>query len=450
MWIGQLRRTTKQQAQALGCLTALIGVLVLFSDLFQSGRIWAEEGRLFLSALIRHGQNASQPWLYLHSGHWDLWTTMIAALAYHNPASAPLIFSWGSIPPYLITAWSMLEFQQSFRKQAQPTWSLAVVEGLLSILILTFAGGPEILFNTTNTQWILCVYVSMRMSTYCLSDQKSAPKMGHIALDALAVVSSFASAVLVPIQLVMLLLIRQLHQIQRWNDLSKWTGLICGFAIQALTTVLNPAATGSNREPEPLMALQGFMVQGLSGLLLPETQLRHILAWPSAAQVWLGVSAIAAVTCLVIELMIRCHQSRGNQLHAITIRSMVYSIMIAAFVYCQGSIGAKSSLLIPGVGLRYFAPERIVLAWLFFTIASRLSGYVNEPQERLSKLLGWVLCLMIVVSGSGYFNKAQLSYLGIKNSACSMAMKKSFNAIGNQWPRGKELAICPEGWSIDP
>lgn len=150
MWIRQLCRQCNQHAEALGCLIGLIGVLV-FGDLFHAGRIWAEEGRLFLSALIQHSEDASHPWLYLHSGHWDLWTTIIAALAYQNPSSSPLIFSWGSIPPYLITAWSMLKFQHAFRQQKETHWLLATLSGLLAILILAFAGDQKF-YSTPQTR----------------------------------------------------------------------------------------------------------------------------------------------------------------------------------------------------------------------------------------------------------------------------------------------------------
>lgn len=393
--------------------------------------------------MIDYSHGIASNWLYLHSGHWDLWTTLVASLAFTNPNGAPLIFSWGSLPPYVLTSWSMTTYLQT-QEQPRTKW-IPWIQGGLSMIVLVFAGGPEIAFNTTNTQWILCIYVAFRLAH--LSELHN-PRPGRwgFSVDALAVLSSFAGTILLPAQFISIGFFQK-RKLTEWKHfLTASAGLWLGFIVQVISSILQYSATTINRGLQPWAALKGFFLQGISGIFIPvEFASRYLADGDSnahlATTLLVGISSLA----LILSLFGKTGQPGTRQQTSI---ASLTAILITTFLYCQLAIGNKNELLLPGIGLRYFAPERILVTWLLICVAMNKGSSLTNKTGQIKQLTAGVAATLIMISGWSYFKTDSLQFFGMTKNSCGANSHRSFSRLNHRWPRSTNLPICPNGWTI--
>ena len=272
----QIRQLKDYGYTALGIAVAASLIILGFDELFSKGRIWAEEGTLFMNHWLQSNQHEGliiRP--YIHNGHWDLWTNIAAAFASRVPKNSPLVFTWMGFFPHLLTAFCMSRF--TIREaNASNNKKLISTIGFFALFCTIFAGGPEVTITTTNTQWILCSYIFF--ATYINFDQKDPGNNSgllHIILDIIIAMSSFAGSILFTTQIIIISILENkgrsykstLRQLIQNAKLS--IGFTIGTAVQVITTFLYRTESSNGRNLEPINALKGFFVQGVAGLIIP-------------------------------------------------------------------------------------------------------------------------------------------------------------------------------------
>lgn len=433
---------------AIGALASLGGIAYCFPSLFSSGRIWAEEGTLFLHSILQviHGSDKGSL-IYLHNGHWDLWTNIAAFFAAAIPSRAPFIFTWLSAIPHVIVAVIMGSYALSQIETKRHRELAALIIGAIALVVNGFVGGPETFFNTTNTQWILCVYVFFRL--HCLDIRTGANLNSSVRkfispiqwLDGVVMLSSFAGSILFPIQLTFKLVsthrgYKRVNILQCFMvSIRERLGLSIGFMIQFATTALLASKSASGRGLDIVNATMGFMIQGLAGMFIPSSGPLQALSDAVSGDSMLYEYYLISLCSFLVIVILVC--LRGNT-------SSIASMIVLTFIFCQLALNDK---LAPA--MRYLAPQRIVIVWLLLTqVFSRsLSSICGSATGALSM----AMAITISLTSASYYSKNALIWFGMQPGGCQSASvnatKKFFGA-----PRVntmEALPICPEGWYID-
>jgi hypothetical protein len=450
-----------------GGAIALILVVLCFPDLFWNGRIWAEEGAAFLAHILQQ-RTTEHPdsWIYLHHGHWELWTLLTALLAAQAPHQAGRIFTWFSLIPQVIACMAMLRYSLVRLADHPPDRGMALLLGFTAMLVSLLAGGPEVFANTTNSHWFFCVYLFFSILTSeRLGTRQPTPKSNPVlrrgalaALDVLAMLSSFSAVVLLPIQIIVMTLVHHRFRQSAW-PLNRTRlavarlscsrpGLTAGFLIQIVTTILLHSSSADERSLMLPEATRGFLLQGLFGLWIPWRGALHSLAWflqmathhisPASLIGWLIVASVVCGCLLAMGVALR--DDWGPAL----------VLLVMTFAFANLALGDKSPLINPGSGMRYFATERIGMAWLLVTqVAISCRGQLTLRRLDRPGLYALALCLLIGSSSITHFRAAEQISMGLAAGGCQTATQQTLARLKGGWSSAEApIPICPQGWSL--
>ena len=454
-------------AAGIGATVALWGVLLRFPDLFLGGRIWAEEGTSFLGHILQQkAMGHPIPWLYLHHGHWDVWTTLTALVAAQEPRQASRIFTWFSLIPHAIACLAMLRYSLLRLAPQRPSSGVSLGLGSAAMLVSLLAGGPEVFATTTNSQWILSIYVFFTLLTSLQKDARPfAPQAktcrlswGLAGLDLLVMLSSFAAVVLLPIQIGVMTWRAPGSNTSGWQRNSgtraaidlcrRRPGLAMGFLIQIISTLLLVSSSAQDRSLMVPEATRGFLVQGLFGLWIPwrgalGAMASSLQASGDVSPAWMLIGWLIAASVIAACLLAMWMALREDWRPALV-------LLVMTFVLTNLALGDKSLLTNPGDGMRYFAPERIGMAWLLVTrVMLSCQGRLNLSRLDRSGLYALALSLLIGSSSITTFMDADLKAMGLAPGGCVTTTRQVLARSKGSWTSAEApIPICPQGWVI--
>jgi len=433
---------------SIGITTAAVLVVLIFSDLFTTGRIWAEEGATFMAHMLRyeHLRSISQI-IYLHNGHWDLWTNLTAFLARSSLANSGLIFTWMAIFPHILTAACMSRFALSMLNQKIRYYNyICFFIGISALLVDTYVGGVEVFMTTTNTQWILSVFIffSVCLNTSAeQSDRKLSGAISILVLDVLVMLSSYAGTILFPIQIICFAILGSTvgsvtsMESRLIMDLRKNFGFLLGFLIQAATTLLFSGDSANGRSLDVLDASKAFFVQGVAGLIIPPQGALEGLASTVKSN---DVFFFAFGTMLFLFMMstlLTLTKERSSHFTA---------LYLITFIFCQLALGDKADLISASYGVRYFATARICIIWLLIAelIKKSTHGQKTSIDLALLSLIG-----LIGLSSAMHFDSNTLRTFGILPGECQEKTAGILSRLHNgKFNSEKGIPICPTGWHV--
>jgi hypothetical protein len=417
-------------AIALGIALTTLIVIFGFPDLFRNGRIFAEEGTHFWSYFLNSGSPGSISFpLYIHNGHFDLWTNIAAYLASKNPNNAANLFTWLALIPHMLTAFSMSNFALVQLGNPRKVEYFAAILATLALALNLLLGGIEVFVTTTNTQWVLCAYIFFTVCTQIIRQQTSKPSFLKNALlfcvNLAVMLSSFAGAILYPIQLACF----AAAKIRRHNYTSfpsiffqylrENQGFTFGSLVQFISTVLFSKGSVAGRELDIIDASKGFFVQGLAGLLLPPggpLEAMADLVKPNHS--FFLISYIIPFSLLCITLLLFATHKKVPHL---------LTLFVTTFVFCQLALGDKSILISAGWGIRYFAPMRICICWILVSdVAAGLRNHVISLRTLSAVALAGVITGTMALH---FKNRDQLVYFGLLPGKCQTETKRYFESI---------------------
>ena len=423
-------------------------VVLIFSDLFTTGRIWAEEGASFMAYILRHEHVRSiSQIVYLHNGHWDLWTNLAAYLARSSLANSGLIFTWMAIVPHILTATCMSRFAVSMlTRKIKYYHYLCFLIGILALLVDTFAGGVEVFITTTNTQWILSVFIFFSVCLNISAERSERGGLGAIfrlVVDALVILSSFAGVILFPIQIICFAalgcsagnisnLVGNLILYSKKN-----LGFLIGFLIQAVTTLLFSGDSTNGRSLDILDAFKGFFVQGVAGLIIPpQGALEGLASTVKSNDIFFFIFGTILFIFMISTLL---GLTKYRSAHFAT-------LYLVTFIFCQLALGDKTDLISASGGMRYFATARICIIWLL--IAELIQNSTTEQGAPVNLALLSLIGL-IGLSSAMHFDTNTLRAYGILPGECQEKTAKSLRRLNNgTFNPEKGIPICPTGWRI--
>lgn len=387
--------------------------------------------------------------VYLHNGHWDLWTNLSAYLARCSLAKSGLIFTWMAIIPHILTAACMSRFASSMLNQKIRYYNhICFFIGILALLVDSYVGGVEVFMTTTNTQWILSVFIFFSVSLNICAER---PESGvsrsilRFAIDFLAMLSSFAGAVMFPIQIICFTIFGSLAGNANASNLARNLifylrrnlGFLVGFLIQAGTTFLFSGDSTNGRRLDILVASKGFFVQGVAGLIIPPQGALEGLATTVKTNdiFFFGFGTILFIFMLTTLLGLTKHRS-----------AHFTALYLVTFIFCQLALGDKAGLISASGSMRYFSTVRICTIWLL--IAELIKKTTIEQGAPMNLALLSLIGL-IGLSSAMHFDTNTLIAHGILPGECQEKTARSLRKLNNGTFNPEEgIPICPVGWHV--
>ena len=334
------------------------------------------------------------------------------------------------------------------------------------MLVSLLAGGPEVFATTTNSQWILSIYVFFTLLTTLQQDARLFPpktkpyrlSWGLAGLDLLVMLSSFAAVVLLPIQIGVMTWMPPGSTTSGWRRNSgtqaaidlcrRRPGLTVGFLIQIISTLLLYSSSTQNRSLMLPEATRGFLVQGLFGLWIPwrralGAMASSLQASSDVSPAWMLFNWLIAASVICACLLAMWTALREDWRPALV-------LLVMTFVLTNLALGDKSLLTNPGSGMRYFAPERIGMAWLLVTqVMLSWQGRLNLSRLDRSGLYALALSLLIGSSSITTFMDADLKAMGLAPGGCVTTTRQVLARSKDRWTSAEApIPICPQGWVI--
>lgn len=460
-----------------------LAFLMLFTigmhwSLFYKGRILAEEGTFFMakaySELQLHRPFAS----LLYNGHLDLLPWLAGHLAAYFPSHAQIIFPWIALIPYLVLTIYGATFYygvyaQSRERQGSRCRLLLnseVLASLVSALLVT--GGvtifndPEPFMSTTNSQWIIGSIALLRVLQISASWLKEAGptsrmhKSAIFAADFLIPLCSFPALFLyftaIGIGMATGLItagapISWIRHVAR-----KAPGLLCGSLLQILLTLIHSDASTSGRVFKPLVAVAGWLAQGVIAPFAPGPLLIRMLGnihssivMEDFRQLSLAYIAPAMIVAtvgwamLLILARITASPAISNQHHlASPVILIITTGLITSAIFAFLSLGNKASLFAVNATGRYFFIHR---SGLFFAITYMLMNASRSSVEasRVMRTIAFTfVIILIVVAGASVFSYGKKAFC-LDPEMVSVISSSQVQDLQSGRIHEIHLAICP-------
>lgn len=456
-------------------LTLVVMLVWAAPAVFRFGRVYQEEGSVFWEQASRYIEIGLPLQPFLYNGHLDLLPWLGGHLAAIWPVTAPHIFVFIAIIPYLCYAMLAAHVARLAYLFAHPSGDSNIIRSRKTVACLAISAvvssgavsifnDGEVFLNTTNSQWVICCVFGLRTLHPGLSSRRQPmvksqtlpPWLGNriasIVGDFLIMVSSFPAALLFISMLPLRILRRAPTSYStRWEYAP---GLLVGSLLQVLLTMGNLDTSTQSRRLDPWHWIPSWFSQGVLGIFTPGPFLvrlsgaiqESVEGGSLGSLLWLYILPGLLISCLGwFGVYFGLRSLRRYPDLRCSFRSLILLGIWSSALFSFLSRDNPVAMISIGTSGRYFFAARcLTQLGLLLVVITIISGYSTNHQLAI-KLSPVILTLALAVISGGFLFHYLSEITCLEHPLPGPGYQELINDYVSGLARNALIPICPQG-----